>query len=118
MIKVGEGLVASRRRTVITGKLRIIHSVEDILALKQEADNSLILLVSVAGIAGLTPILPRIAGIICTSGGINSHVAIISREFGIPCLVSATIDQSRIMNGNTIALVLEDEKGEVYLYDE
>ena len=46
--------------------------------------------------AGMTtpeylPAMEKAAAIVTDEGGINSHAAILSREFGIPCIVGTKI---------------------------
>lgn len=43
-----------------------------------------IAVVEEVGTTTLGPILSKLAGVVCKTGGIGSHLAIVSREFSIP----------------------------------
>ena len=53
----------------------------------------------VIGGASLTPLFVPAAGVIVDVGGTMSHAVIVSRELGIPCVVSATGATTRIPDG-------------------
>jgi hypothetical protein len=48
------------------------------------------------------PILERFKGVICLGGTVRSHLGILSREYGIPCLMNAKI--RGIREGDTVEL--------------
>jgi len=51
-------------------------------------------------------------GIICETGGITSHAAVISREFDKPCLVGVKGAMSQLVDGQEI--ILDADKGVIY----
>jgi phosphohistidine swiveling domain-containing protein len=51
----------------------------------------------------MVPMMNKAAGIICDIGGLTSHPSIVSRELGIPCIVSA-----KNVNGKPITQILSD----------
>lgn len=57
--------------------------------------------------------LNLVAGIITENGGVNSHVSIMARNLGIPCLVGVGSLLSEMRNG--MMAVLDAEKGMLYL---
>lgn len=61
------------------------------------------------------PVMRRVAGIVTDQGGRTAHAAIISREFGIPCIVG-TGDATRILKtGQEITVCCtEGSEGHVY----
>ena len=61
------------------------------------------------------PILHNVRGIITEKGGLTSHGAILSRELGIPAIVSARNATNIIQTGERI--LLDGDRGEVYLRD-
>lgn len=61
------------------------------------------------------PILHNVKGIITEKGGLTSHGAILSRELGIPAIVSARNATNIIQTGERI--LLDGDRGEVYLRD-
>ena len=48
------------------------------------------------------PVLERFAGIACAGGTVRSHMGILAREYGIPCLMNAKI--SGIREGEQIEM--------------
>ena len=57
----------------------------------------------------------KAAAIVTDIGGITSHPAILSREMGIPCVVSAKDATKKVENG--MELIVDGDKGEVYEVD-
>jgi hypothetical protein len=48
------------------------------------------------------PILEHFKGVICAGGSTRSHLGILTREYGVPCLMNAKI--SGIRNGDTVEI--------------
>jgi signal transduction protein with GAF and PtsI domain len=48
------------------------------------------------------PILEKFKGVICAGGTVRSHLGILTREYGIPCLMNARI--SGIHEGDRVAM--------------
>ena len=83
----------------ITGTARVIKSFDEIDRL-QEND----ILVTKFTDTGWTPKFAILSGIVTEYGGILCHAAIVSREYGIPCIVSCTDVMSKIKDGETITI--------------
>ena len=47
-------------------------------------------------------LFPKIKGLVCDAGGALSHPAIVSREFGIPCVIGTTMATKIIKSGQKI----------------
>lgn len=98
MKQIGEGLISLNKSA--EGILRVITSIQDVLTLlkefkaeeEQANTNPKIVLVEDAGTTTLAPVLSRLQGVVCTSGALGSHLAIVTREFGIPALMGTKID--------------------------
>jgi phosphoenolpyruvate-protein kinase (PTS system EI component) len=73
------------------GTVREVRTAQDVLALLDDAPEDLIVLMHTAGATTLSPLFADISGIVCTTGTEGSHVAILSRDFGIPCIVGAQL---------------------------
>ena len=115
---IGEGLSCSSKSEVI-GELVHVKIIEDVIQLFDCASGK-ICLVDDAGITTLGPILSELVGTICTSGGAGSHLAIVSREFGIPCIMGTKLDDKEIANfvGRKIKLAHDGEdRGLIYLLE-
>jgi len=55
----------------------------------------------------LSPILPDLRGIVCTAGSRESHLAILSRESDVPCVLAAELSGT-VADGDTVVLDLSD----------
>jgi len=116
MEKIGEGLSCSSK-TEVSGEVVYIKTVEDVISLFECAEGK-ICIVDDAGITTLSPILSELVGTICTTGGPGSHLAIISREFGIPCIMGFKLKSKdpTTLNGKKVLLKHNgDSRGFLYL---
>ncbi len=66
MKKIGQGIVTSGNGC--KGVLRVVESVADVLRLLKEDISDVILLTPTASATIMTPLFPRIIGVICTTG--------------------------------------------------
>lgn len=95
---ITQGLVASGAGC--EGVVRRAADVQEVLALMKEPDLSeTILLAESATATAIVPLLSRVRGLVCTSGGITSHLAIVSREFGLSCVMAAPVDDAAALEG-------------------
>ena len=83
----------------VTGVARVIKSFDEI-GLLQEGD----ILVTKFTDTGWTPKFAILSGIVTEYGGILCHAAIVSREYGIPCIVSCTDAMKKINDGDIITI--------------
>ncbi|MBE9053273.1 phosphoenolpyruvate synthase [Nostocales cyanobacterium LEGE 11386] len=58
------------------------------------------------------PLLQKVVAVVTVQGGLTSHAAILSRELGIPAVVSATDATVIIQSGER--LLVDGDRGEVY----
>ena len=66
----------------VTGRVAVVKGHEDFHKVKQ-GDVLVVLNTS----PDYVPILKKVSAIVAEEGGLTAHVSVISREFGIPCLV-------------------------------
>jgi phosphoenolpyruvate-protein kinase (PTS system EI component) len=59
----------------------------------------------------MTPLFPRIKAVVCTTGGETSHVAIVAREFNLPCIMGSEIDYDGELDG---CIVNFNQEGEIF----
>lgn len=61
------------------------------------------------------PVMRRVAAIVTDQGGRTAHAAIVSREFGIPCIVGSGNATEVLRNGDEVTVVCsEGPEGHVY----
>lgn len=118
MKRVAEGLSCSVK-TEINGEITYVKTIQDVIELFDNAEGK-ICIVDDAGITTLGPILSELCATVCTTGGAGSHLAIISREFGLPCIMSAkfTISDISSLQGRKAMITHNgQDKGILYLLD-
>lgn len=99
-LAVGESLTGmSGSPGVVTGTARLVRDPSDPFAI-EEGD---IMIVPITDPAW-TPLFLAAGGVVSDVGAPVSHAAIVSRELGIPCVVSATGASARIADGMVLAV--------------
>jgi signal transduction protein with GAF and PtsI domain len=123
--KIGEGLISLNRSA--EGAIRVVDSIQDVLSLLKElkAEEAAggvtpkIVLVEDAGTTTLAPVLSRLSGVVCTSGALGSHLAIVTREFEIPALMGTDIPFDKRLAGKRVRIEpLEGTTGALFLLDD
>lgn len=83
----------------VTGTARVIKDLSEIDKLKQGD-----ILVTKFTDTGWTPKFAIISGIVTEYGGVLCHAAIVSREYGIPAIVSCDDVLNKVKDGDTITI--------------
>ena len=87
----------------ITGTARYYRSVQDVMnSLSGGVPPDTIAVIDDSGGTLTAPILEHFKGVVCAGGTVRSHLGILTREYGIPCLMNAQI--SGIQDGDRIEL--------------
>jgi pyruvate, water dikinase len=61
------------------------------------------------------PVMRRVAAIVTDKGGRTAHAAIVSREFGLPCIVGTDLATTTLHDGDEVTVCCaEGEEGHVY----
>ncbi len=108
MAVVGRGLVVSGSGCSGTG--RQANELEQVFALLKDPDlEEAILLVDSPSATAIVPLLSKVKGIVCADGGMTSHLAIVSREFGLPCVMAADVDSLGGLDGKRLTVSAEGE---------
>lgn len=89
------GIIASTGTAI--GYARVCKSIEDIASFKDGE-----ILIATMTRPEFVPAMKKAAAVVTDEGGITSHAAIISREFGIPCVIGTKIATKVIKNGDRI----------------
>jgi len=77
----------------------VLHSPKEIGKMKEGR-----ILVTGMTTPEFVPAIGKAIAIITNEGGITSHAAIVSREFGIPCVVGTNIATKRISDGDLVEI--------------
>jgi pyruvate,water dikinase len=93
---------------VVTGAVRLIKSIDELCTIKKGE-----ILVAQCTDPGWTPIFVKIKGLITETGGMLSHGAVISREYGIPA-VTGVKNALKILEMGDI-IVLDGNIGKIYI---
>ena len=87
----------------VTGTARYYRSVQDVMnSLSDGVPPDTIAVIDDSGGTLTAPILEHFKGVVCAGGTVRSHLGILTREYGIPCLMNAQI--SGIRDGDKIEL--------------
>ncbi len=116
IVASGNPIVAGAR---VQGRLRRFTTPDDVIAVLDEGDDAateLVALVADAGATFLAPIEADLAGIICRAGDIESHLAIISRDFGIAALMNVSFSADEPADGALVEI--DTDAGTLAVVDE
>jgi phosphohistidine swiveling domain-containing protein len=98
---VGDNVVKYAKNLI--GTARYIRSSDRVLELLTNGvPDETIAIIDDSGGTLTAPILERFKGVICAGGTVRSHLGILTREYGIPCLMNAKI--SGIKEGDQVEI--------------
>ena len=92
---------------IVTGRARVIKDLSEIDKLKIND-----ILVTKFTDTGWTSKFATLSGVVTEYGGVLCHAAIVSREYGIPCVVCAHGAMTKIIDGSEITI--NGATGEIY----
>lgn len=93
----------------VTGTARWFIDTSDVLAVDDDEVEEIIAFVHKGGMTFLSPILPDLKAIVCTAGSPESHLAILSREAAVPCVVAAELS-GEVLDDSEVTLDLTDAR--------
>src|SRR4029078_4333498 len=73
----------------VRGTWRMLRSPDDVLALMDTTAEGVGACVDGAGGPFLAPTFDELTAVVCLSGTPQSHIGIVSREYQVPCVMSA-----------------------------
>lgn len=89
------------------GVLRWANTIDEVMGLLREGDLAETVLVTDAPSAtGIVPLLGSVSGIVCRTGGLNSHIAVLAREFGVRCVLAVELEDLAI---DGLAVTIADD---------
>jgi phosphohistidine swiveling domain-containing protein len=90
---VGTGDNVFKAPADVEGVARFVSTVERVMELLTEGvPEETIAVIDDSGGTLTAPILGDFAAVICMGGTVRSHLGILTREYGVPCLMAAEID--------------------------
>ena len=92
------------------GRVKVMHNSDEINKMN-EGD----ILVTTMTTPDFVPAMRKASGIITNEGGITCHAAIVSREFGIPCIIG-TRNATEILNDNDL-IEMNANKGTITIIE-
>ena len=96
----------------VQGSWRKLSSPDDVLALMDTTAEGIVACVADAGATFLAPIFDELTAVVCLSGTPLSHIGIVSREYQVPCIMSAQIDREPT-DGDAVEVDCSGETGVV-----
>ncbi len=90
--QVGQGDSVARFPADVEGTVRYIRSPAQVMKYMNEGvPEDTIAVIDDSGGTLTAPILEHFKGVICAGGSTRSHLGILTREYGVPCLMNAKI---------------------------
>lgn len=77
----------------VSGTWRVLTSPDDVLDLMDTSAEGVVACVADAGATFLAPIFDELTAVVCRSGTPQSHIGIVSREYQVPCIMAAELDE-------------------------
>ncbi len=91
-----------------SGSARWFHNPADVVGADEDELPGLIAFVGKGGMTFLSPILAEVKAVVCTAGSLESHLAILAREFEVPCVMGAELTGD-VADGDGVVLDLTDD---------
>ena len=124
---IGMGINVFESTEPVMGQIRFLDSPLDVLDFVEGPDVKSTIVISRGGTTTfMAPALTAgVAGLITLQGAPESHLGIVSREFGIPCVMSTTFtegvqtDRGETIpaDGTVVRLDVSGSQGQVFLAD-
>jgi hypothetical protein len=97
----------------LVGTARFIGTVEVVMdMLLNGVPEGTIAVIDDSGGTLTAPILEGFTGVVCMGGTIRSHLGILTREYGIPCLMAAELDG--LQDGDTVSVEYSKPAADAY----
>ncbi|TFF91431.1 hypothetical protein EU545_04130 [Candidatus Thorarchaeota archaeon] len=62
--------------------------------------------------------MSKLAGVVCSSGALGSHLAIVTREFEIPALMATTLETDENLDKRLVTIRPDNDGGGILLLNE
>ena len=99
--------------TDITGTARYVGTIDVVMdMLMNGVPEGTIAIIDDSGGTLTAPILESFTGVVCMGGTIRSHLGILTREYGIPCIMAAELDG--LVEGDSITVEYSRPAADAY----
>ena len=99
--------------TDITGTARYVGTIDVVMdMLMNGVPEGTIAIIDDSGGTLTAPILESFTGVVCMGGTIRSHLGILTREYGIPCIMAAELDG--LVDGDSITVEYSKPAADAY----
>jgi phosphoenolpyruvate synthase/pyruvate phosphate dikinase len=122
---IGSGVKAFRSETGAVGSIRFLDSPDEVLEFIEGPGVQDTVVISRGGTTTfMSPaLMSGVAGLITLQGAPESHLGILSREFGIPCVMSTSFTEgvptargeTIPADGTRVRLDITGDEGQVFL---
>lgn len=110
---VGTGDNVFRAKEDVSGTARFVSDVETVMEMLTEGvPEGTIAIIDDSGGTLTAPILGQFTGVVCLGGTVRSHLGILTREYGVPCLMNAQLDG--LKNGDQITVEYSKPAADAY----
>ena len=96
---------------IFTGRIRVITTIDELGGAKENE-----ILVTSNTDPGWTPVFAKLGGLITETGGILSHGAVVSREYGIPAVTAVKNATQLLTTGQMVKI--DGNEGTLYVLEE
>jgi phosphoenolpyruvate synthase/pyruvate phosphate dikinase len=112
--RIGSGTMVSGGSQPTAGTFVALLDVEGLMRVMDSGADNLVAYLEHPNVTMMAPIQSRLAAIVCANGDEQAHVAIVSRELGLPCAVQVSLDGSELadLEGRRVRL---DPDGALHL---
>lgn len=97
----------------VRGRWQALDGPDDVLALMDSGADGVVARVRDAGATFLAPIYHELTAVVCTSGTPRSHIGIVSREYQVPCVMSAAFPGGEPADGAEVEVDCSGDDGVV-----
>jgi phosphohistidine swiveling domain-containing protein len=110
---VGRGDNVFRLDRDISGTARFVSTVETVIEMLQAGvPDGTIAVIDDSGGTLTAPVLGKFAGVVCLGGTVRSHLGILTREYGVPCLMAAEVNG--LQDGDQVTIEYSKPAADAY----
>lgn len=110
---VGTGDNVFRAKQDVTGTARFISTVDTVMTMLVDGvPEGTIAVIDDSGGTLTAPILGDFTGVVCLGGTVRSHLGILTREYGVPCLMAAQLDG--LSDGDSVVVEYSKPAADAY----